>query len=536
MLSYFKEHAKISPGDCERLAVVITYNRINIVGKWLRAWNNAEHYGYKLAVIHACDGDAPNKSEMENILSYNPDFYLPIKNTSLRDFGAFVMIHEDLLPLPEWRSIAIFTDDMLPMRRTFLKPFATKIENPNTGLVAQCYEPKRVNGGGGHIRTVAYALKREVVKLLELPFWRSLKPGCGHQFEYKSNDHVMSQVQGMGYDVELCHSEIEADDYQHWTSFLDWMWDCHLLEGWTEYWDVYEEQFNTIQRIEGIESEAATLVSVGQISDMCSSSNKGLTVLIPTKEEDFCNMAASALSVAAYCPKSLIHGFVFGIGGENEDFNSEKHRFVDLLGEAGYDVTTVRTYGRTDVGAILQQASSLCRSEAYLALFGGCIIRNKRWSEEAEDFLRDEKLVAMCHGTKSMSFKEEKLVLPHFSHTAVACKTKPMMTLGASWMGFEYDGNFHIGNLASYSKSRKCLRERALWDDKIAEECRYSSLVAPPGSFVIDKAARKKSSLKVVSDSLVCMPNWTDYDTCLKEMASIFRSSPKLQQLFMNCL
>ena len=77
---------------CEKLAVIVTHDRQEFVSKWLRAWNNAEHYGVKIAVIHAFDGKRPKQEEVDNILQHKPDFYVPIHNTPLKDFGALVMV------------------------------------------------------------------------------------------------------------------------------------------------------------------------------------------------------------------------------------------------------------------------------------------------------------------------------------------------------------------------------------------------------------------------------------------------------------
>lgn len=524
MLSYYKEFAKLSDGDCKRLAVVITHNRSDFVGKWLRAWNNAEHYGFKLAVIHACDKETPNKQEMENILSYNPDFYLPIKNTPLRDFGAFVMLHDDMLPLPEWEQVAIFTDDMLPMRRTFLKPFAEKISMPGVGLVAQCYEPKRMNGDGGHIRTVAYALKREVMQMLELPFWRGMYQGCGHQFEHDSDNHVMNQVIGMGYEVELCHSKMESDNYQHWTSFLDWMWDCHLLEKWSEYWDVYEEQFNPIQKLENYETSTGTLLSMGELCG-CAESNPRVSILVPSVSGDASEMAASCLSAIARMNLEKIDRVMFGIGGENEDINGEKHRLADDLLACGVPVSTIRTHGDTDLGTTIDQLVSLSRSDMYMVLMDGCIVAGRGLDSEIEEFRKDKERMLMCSVVPASA--TSALVLPHPHRSLAVCKKKPLTDRGASWRGAVLPMQFHVGNFVSHAIFTKHLTSRGLLEEAIPETQQFSALEAPVGTFVLDKAS-KSQGVSSLPES-VCLSRCDGgYRESLARLSTLLSDRPRL--------
>lgn len=532
MLSYYREFARLSDGDCKKLAVVITYNRSEFVGKWLRAWNNAEHYGFKIAVIHACDMEKPNKQEMENILSYSPDFYLPIKNTPLRDFGAFVMLHDDMLPLPEWEHIAIFTDDMLPMRRTFLRPFAEKISLPKVGLVAQCYEPKRLNGDGGHIRTVAYALKREVMQMLELPFWRGMHQGCGHQFEHDSDNHIMNQVIGMGYEVELCHSKMESDDYQHWTSFLDWMWDCHLLEKWSEYWGVYEEQFNPIQKLENYETRVGTLLSIGELCGGTESNGK-ISILLPTVSAEASDVAASCFSAIARLSPDRIDRFIFGICGENEDVNGETHKLADDLMNCGIPVSTLRIFGDTDLGTVIDQLVSMSRSELYMVLIDGCLVAGKGMDSEIDEFRKDKGSMLLCSTVPAMA--TSALVLPHPRRSIAICKKKPLADRGASWRGFVLPMQFHVGNFVSHALFCKHLASRGLLTSEIPQTQQFCALEAPVGTFVLDKASQSQG-VSALPESMALSRLDSGYRESLGKLSTILDDRPRLRDLLARYL
>jgi hypothetical protein len=271
-------------GHCERLVCLVTHNRKNFVDLWLKAWNNADKCGAKIAVLHAFDGEEPDESERQNILKHLPDFYVPFKNTKLRDMQALYLVLSDQAGLPDWDYLFWFTDDMLPMRRSFLKPFVNKISEPSVGLVAQCYEPRTIQGGGEHIRTVAYAINKDVGKRLRLPAV-GREEDRGHMFEHGIpgvyEDHILKQIKRMGYGFKLCHSEPESPNYLHWTSFLDWMWDCHLLGTWTDMWSVYESQFERHQPWDGLGSRADCLLSVKEFEERSSLKGK-VCAIVPT--------------------------------------------------------------------------------------------------------------------------------------------------------------------------------------------------------------------------------------------------------------
>ena len=512
MFKYLEEIAIIPKITCEKLAVVVTYNRKNFIEKWLRAWANAEHYGVKLAVIHTFDGERPDKDETENILQFKPTFYIPVYNTILRDYGPLVMVFRNLIPLPKWQEIFWFTDDMLPMRKTFLKPFVEKISKPDVGLVAQCYEPRTASSGGGHIRTVAYATKREVVDKLQLPDPSKYKDDSGYVFEHHEN-HILKQVNRLGYKFELCHSEPEAPNYQHWTSYLDWMWDCQLLGKWTEYWDVYEEQFDPIDKLEGCKGSNITIITQGE-SEKRSIKEKKTTIIVTTSFGSFNNFAICLLSIMANTKNNYdIENIVINISGPEKTniestLQDKKEELVDLMscitiGESKKNIIPMRSWKPLTHGKMIEQALEHTNTENYLVVQDHVFLKNDSINDEIINFnLENSSIIKLWDEINNDLFtvNDGWITTPNTCASFALCKTSAMKEINASWDEYSIKMKFHIGNFISHKQFLK-------QNPKISDELRIQSkelffgINMPPGTFVQDKLHNNN-----------CKVSWFDKD------------------------
>ncbi len=504
MLAYHKEFAVLPKIDCEKLVVVVTYNRKDCINKWLKAYNNAEKYGTKIAVIHAFDGDHPEKSEMENILKHNPEFYIPIFNSNLRDFAALVMVCKEIIPLPNWKHIFWFTDDMLPMRKTFLRPFVEKIAKEKTGLVAQCYEPKSTTGAGGHIRTVAYATKKEITKKFEFPKYDTFDPRCGHEFEFGRN-HIMKQIQKMGYNVELCHSAPEADNYQHWTSFLDWMWDCHLLESWKEYWDIYEEQFKPIQRLENVSGKVETLLSQGECEKRTLNPNK-ISFLIESIES-ISQLTNCVNSITKHIPKELFQEIIIGINTTDSQKSEDIIEFVKKQNSI-VPINYVKFGKKIKSSKVKEQLISMCESQMFALMNDSIKLQNGNWKIMLEQFSSDDSYAMLswnnCHPTKTKC-THETLELASYSDSFVICKKHILKEINASWESYEINLNFGISNFISYKKFMQWQEKNNLFhNNKPAEDEMFKNIAFPSGSFLIDKILNNNLKICKLETSMIC--------------------------------
>ena len=116
---------------CDKIVCVVTHKRQDFIDKWLRAWNNANKFGCAIAVFHAIDEEnSTAEQEKQNILNHLPDFYVPFKNSHLKDLAEIRFACQQMLEAVDWKYLFWFTDDMLPMRKEFLSPFLEKINEP----------------------------------------------------------------------------------------------------------------------------------------------------------------------------------------------------------------------------------------------------------------------------------------------------------------------------------------------------------------------------------------------------------------------
>jgi hypothetical protein len=486
----------------DKLVCVVTYNRKECIAKWLRAWNNADKYGAKIAVLHSCDNESPKEDEKENILKYNPDFYIPFKNTEWRDMQALVHLSKEEFGLPEFEYLFWFTDDMLPMRKEFFKPFAEKITKPHVGIVAQCYEPKSITAGP-HIRTVAYALKREVFQKLIFPNSQNKKEDpllFEHGKRGVFENHIMNQVLEMGFGLELCHSSPESENYQHWTSFLDWMWDCHLLSHWKEYEQLYEEQFNSVQKFENVRTNKQLLITPDQFDEFSLVKDK-ICAVVPTADAPIEYLIWALFSLLIRSNDSLDHIIVAINGPDSRTGNTErqdlKQKFLEelrLLKFRNRDMplTLIRTWSRIGHSQTIDQCIPWAHTEFYLSMHDDVIILNDKWCHRLDEF-KDEKLICLTYGDsvqKGLVSREDNILeLPHFNSVFTLCKKSRMKKINAEWSGKYATFDFYIDNLYSYNQFIEWHRKNNFLDESNLpkKDCKYKAIsIDIGGSFIPD--------------------------------------------------
>lgn len=465
-----KSHAVMPAVDCERLVCVVTHDRKECVSRWLRAWNNSERCGAKVAVLHACDSEDPPEDQKENILAHHPDFYIPFKNSPLRDMGALRIVIRDAAGLPEWKQLFWFTDDLIPMRKDFLVPFVRKLKD-EVGLVAQCYEPihesyEALPGHGclPHIRTVGYALSREAADTLVFPEVGEDRDKP-YLFEHGRvglyENHILKQVTDNGFDLELCHSQ--RDSYVHWTETLDWMWDCHFFsEGANirgrnlsarQMWDLYEAQF------ERSDSDSLLVFSPMKCERSVMKGGK-ISAVIPTFSSPMNCFMWSVFSVILRSDPSVLNHLFISINGPDEregdhDLQDRKQKFIEELRSLNWPwgpglnpgaITLTRTWSRIGHAQALEQSIPWIDTEFYLSMHDDVIVMDSSWCDLG-DFVRNKNLVMKTWGNHIMGKMRkvgDRLEMPHLNTIFTLCN-KPMMTgLGVRWNGFCLEEGFGV--------------------------------------------------------------------------------------------
>lgn len=507
------DYAVKSSDHCERLVCVVTHKRKDFVSRWLRAWNNADKHGAKIAVFHACDSSDPDASEMANILAHSPDFYVPFKNCPLRDMMALHLALRSGGGLPEWENIFWFTDDMMPMRKDFLDPFVTKLKG-DVGLVAQCYEPAPEGyvptAGHGclpHIRTVAYALTRPAADSLVFPDVGS-ESDKAHLFEHGRvglyENHILKQVMDNGFGFSLCHSE--PGNYVHWTQSMDWMWDCHLFSDGAvvagrgrsphEMWRLYESQFAAPGDFDPI------TIFTAEACERVALKEGKISAIIPTFSSPIECFMLSVFSLVLNGDPSVLDHVFFSINGPDaregsNELQDDKQKFLEELRSAGppwpggFDpgaMTLTRTWSRIGHAQALEQCIPWVDTEFYLSMHDDVLVLGPSWCV-LEDFRLDAQMVAKTwgrHALGGLRVSGGGLRIPHFNTTFTLCR-KPMMTgLGARWTGFHLNKKFRISDFmdeADFSAihaTSECVKDAG-----------YDSIGIDIGAFVLSEIARR---------------------------------------------
>ena len=501
------ERYAIRPDDsCDKLVCVVVHNRKEFITKWLRAWSNAEKCGAKIAILHAFDGDGPPKDEMDNILAWNPDYYIPFRNALTRDMQALILVTKNLAGLPDWKYLFWFTDDCMPMRKDFLVPFDRKIQLPKVGLVTLCYEPTRGGEGVGcllpHIRTIGYALCREMADKLVFPNM-GVEKDRPYLFEHGRKgvyeDHILNQVVKAGFKYKLAYSNTDcpkeldpSSEYVHWTESLDWMWDCHLFSGGfffdgrpmsgDDLWQIYERQF-----VQECKKDSLTILSPEECERL-SLIPKKICAIIPTYSSPINYFMWSVFSLLLRSdPREFEHAII-GINGPDSrypapgghELQDKKQRFIedvrnikdwkrpDMVNPGA--LTLVRTWSRVGHPPTIDQCLNWVHTRYYLVMHDDIIILDRNWTKSIYEFESDPKLVAKTLGDPlvvKLNKHGNVLEFPHMS-TTFSLFDKPLMRMaGAFWMGYYIEQkNFTIDDYVDFQNFMKAQRKIGCVDER----------------------------------------------------------------------
>lgn len=478
----------------EKLVCVVTHNRKEIVSKWLRAWNNADKCGAKIAVLHAFDGEEPSNDERDNILQWRPDYYIPFRNNpATKDMQALMLVIKDFVKVPNWNYLFWFTDDCMPMKKDFLKSFDKKIQMPQVGIVTFCYEPNHSGDTGGcilpHIRTIGYALKRESADKLSFPTV-GLEKDRPYLFEHGRKglyeDHILNQIVKAGFSCKAAYSDtlIPKDidpfsDYVHWTEVADCMWDCHLFangqffgDKWLnseDLWDMYERQF-----VREEQRDPLTIFSAGECERITLLPKK-ICAIIPTYSSPMNYFMWSVFSLFLRSdPRELEH-VIFGINGpdarypdqDGSHLQDRKQCFIeDLRSVTSWErpdkfnpgaITLVRTWSRIGHSQTIEQCINWVHTQYYLLMHDDIIVMDKNWTKSVYEFSSDPKLIAKTLGDPlviRMRHRHDRVLeLPHLSTTFSLFDKPKMKTVGAFWNGYYLNQkNFMIKNYLDFDK------------------------------------------------------------------------------------
>lgn len=175
--------------------VIMVYNRVQNVQRWIRCWKTCNQENAELIVIHNYP-DKDQRERLRSICEENEIKYVPRENIGF-DIGALQDVcKERLNGFPnDWDYLLWCTDDCVPMRKNFIKPFIDTLHDPSVGISAM----KISTSVSPHVRTTGFCLTKEISRLLTFPADPvKTKQEC-YLFEHRGGAKTLAnQIRAMG--------------------------------------------------------------------------------------------------------------------------------------------------------------------------------------------------------------------------------------------------------------------------------------------------------------------------------------------------
>ena len=189
---------------------VCVYDRIVNIQRWIKAWEKSDKFDAKLVICH----NLKDNFLSEELIA-KCDYYIPRNNTGF-DLGFFKdIVNKKYLDNINWDVLVWFTDDFIPMKKDFLKPFLEKISNNDVGLVGACFEPSNQNNLYHHFRTNGFAIKKNTADKLKFPKQILNRKDC-FDLEHGSNN-ITIQIENIGLKcVPAIGNVYPKEGYSHW--------------------------------------------------------------------------------------------------------------------------------------------------------------------------------------------------------------------------------------------------------------------------------------------------------------------------------
>lgn len=176
---------------------IIVYDRTENIKRWIDCWKQCDQTNAELVVIQS--KDQTSNLDIQNLCSQERIKYFARPNYGM-DIGAFREVCEGKIDgFPDYDNLLWITDDTIPMDKNFVSLFTMNLNGLN------CYEIASKNAPL-HVRTTGFCITKDVAKRLK--FWDiRTKMDC-YDFEHRSKDTLMLQVNRMGYKcVQICPIE-----------------------------------------------------------------------------------------------------------------------------------------------------------------------------------------------------------------------------------------------------------------------------------------------------------------------------------------
>ena len=168
---------------------VVVFNRHENIKKWIQIWNNIKPQNAELRIIqnlHLNNDDG----RIRDIVTNSGNTYIPRNDVGM-DIGAF----QDVCTWKlhgfkyDFDYIIWATDDIFPMRISFIDEFINHLRNESIGMT--CYEIS--NQIKPHVRTTGFCVRIDTLRSISFEGKITTKNDC-YRFEHLSNDNLYMQM------------------------------------------------------------------------------------------------------------------------------------------------------------------------------------------------------------------------------------------------------------------------------------------------------------------------------------------------------
>lgn len=162
------------------VVAVIVYNRIDNIALWLERWSRSDTKDAEIVIIS-------NGVHLSGAINRKNIGY---------DIGAFQDVcRKRLKGFPDYDYLIWCTDDVIPMRKDFIRQFISKMNN-RTGVVCMQISNEFRN----HVRTTGFCVKKEIAERLVFPADPIITKEHCYEFEHRGTNTLTDQIQRMGLD------------------------------------------------------------------------------------------------------------------------------------------------------------------------------------------------------------------------------------------------------------------------------------------------------------------------------------------------
>jgi len=174
--------------------VIIIYNRINNLKLWIDCWKQCNQEGAELVIIHNVDKEISVR-EYKSTCDDSGIKYIQRTNIGL-DIGTFQDVCKERLSgfNNDWGKLLWVTDDVIPMRKDFLKIFLDKAKEYKGAIV--CTEISTQTRL--HIRTTGFLISKEISKKLIFPTEKIITKQECYDFEHGAENNLLQQAFKLG--------------------------------------------------------------------------------------------------------------------------------------------------------------------------------------------------------------------------------------------------------------------------------------------------------------------------------------------------